>query len=65
MSVHNGCPCDIDGVYPYESESWGSCEYWCGSEEPQDEPYVWDECPEAEDNFLDSLLRRNRACARR
>lgn len=41
MSVRNGCPCDLDGVCPYESESWGSCEYWCGSEEPQDEPDEW------------------------
>ena len=41
MSVRSNCPCDFDGVCPYESESWGSCEYWCGSEEPQDEPDEW------------------------
>ena len=28
------CPCDIDGICPYISESYGSCEYWC-SEEPE------------------------------
>jgi hypothetical protein len=41
MSLLNNCPCDLDGVCPYESDSWGSCEYWCGSEEPQDEPDEW------------------------
>jgi hypothetical protein len=41
MSIRSNCPCDLDGVCPYESESWGSCEYWCGSEEPQDEPDEW------------------------
>lgn len=32
------CPCDLDGVCPYEdfhSGYIGSCEYWCG-EEPED-----------------------------
>ena len=41
MSIRSNCPCDLDGVCPYESESWGSCEYWCGSEEPQDKPDDW------------------------
>lgn len=52
MSIRNNCPCDLDGVCPYESESYGSCDYWCGSEEPQDESDLWDECPEAEDGLL-------------
>ena len=51
MSIKRNCPCDLDSVCPYESENWGSCEYWCGSEEPQDDPDLWDECPEAEDGF--------------
>ena len=42
MSVRNNCPCDLDGVCPYESESYGSCEYWCGGEEPQDDPIEWE-----------------------
>ncbi len=41
MSVRKNCPCDLDGVCPYESENWGSCEYWCGADEPQDEPDEW------------------------
>jgi len=50
MSIRSNCPCDLDGVCPYESESWGSCEYWCGSEEPQDEPDDWfyDDEPESQ-----------------
>lgn len=40
MSLRHETPCDF-GPCPYESESWGSCEYWCGAEEPQDEPDEW------------------------
>lgn len=43
MSIKINCPCDIDGVCPYEAENRGDCEYWCGAEEPQDDPEVWDE----------------------
>lgn len=35
------CPCDMDGICPYEAETGGSCEYWCGEEEPQDDPDIW------------------------
>lgn len=51
MSLNSCCPCDISGVCPYNSESYGSCDYWCGAEEPQDDPTLWDDCPEAEDDF--------------
>lgn len=50
MSIRKNCPCDIDGVCPYEdmhSGYFGSCEYWCGAEEPQDTPETW------EDDFPD------------
>lgn len=40
MSLRHETPCD-HGPCPYESESWGTCEYWCGSKEPQDEPDDW------------------------
>lgn len=40
MSLRHETPCD-HGPCPYESESWSTCEYWCGSEEPQDEPDAW------------------------
>ena len=41
MSLKRECPCDTDGICPYESFHsgyLGSCEYWCGEDEPQDEP---------------------------
>ena len=41
MSIRHNCPCDIDGVCPYNAEVSGDCEYWCGAEEPEDYP---DDC---------------------
>lgn len=44
MSIKRCCPCDVDGVCPYadmHSGYMGSCEYWCGAEEPQDNPSDW------------------------
>ena len=38
MSLRKVKPCDCDGICPYESESYGTCEYWCGADEPQDIP---------------------------
>lgn len=46
MSLRRNCPCDLDGICPYEdmhSGYIGSCEYWCGSDEPEDDPEVWDD----------------------
>lgn len=51
MSLRRDTPCD-HGPCPYESESWGSCEYWCGSEEPQDEPDDWFYDDEGEDEYF-------------
>ena len=42
MSLRQTTPCDYLSVCPYNSESWGSCEYWCGSEEPEDYPEAWE-----------------------
>ena len=50
MSLRKNCPCDIDGVCPYEAKYISSCEYWCGQEEPEDEPDIWD--PEEEEAFI-------------
>lgn len=46
MSLRRNCPCDLDGICPYEdmhSGYIGSCEYWCGAEEPEDDPEVWED----------------------
>ena len=42
MSLRQITPCDYSGVCPYNSEGYGSCEYWCGAEEPQDYPEAWE-----------------------
>ena len=45
MSLRQHTPCD-DGVCPYadmHSGYWNSCEYWCGSEEPEDNPDDWED----------------------
>lgn len=36
--MKRNCPCDIDGVCPYNAEYSRDCEYWCGQEEPEDYP---------------------------
>ena len=46
MSIRKNCPCDLDGICPYEdmhSGYIGSCEYWCGADEPQDDPEEWED----------------------
>ena len=43
MSIRSNCPCDVDGVCPYDAEYFGSCEYWCGADEPTDDPEDWDD----------------------
>lgn len=43
MSLRRNCPCDLDGICPYENMHSGymnSCEYWCGADEPDDDG--WD-----------------------
>ena len=41
MSLRKDPPCDLDGICPYESGEYCSCEYWCGADEPQDDPEAW------------------------
>ncbi len=42
MSLRKVTPCDLDGICPYESGEYCSCEYWCGADEPQDYPTAAD-----------------------
>ena len=45
MNLMKVTPCDHSGVCPYNAETSGSCEYWCGASEPADDPEVWeDDC---------------------
>ena len=41
MSLRRETPCDF-GPCPYDSEISDSCEYWCGADEPQDNPAEWE-----------------------
>lgn len=41
--MKNNCPCDIDGFCPYDAEYITTCEWYCGEEEPQDDPEIWEE----------------------
>lgn len=43
MCIRKNTPCDIDGFCPYDAEYSHDCEYWCGAEEPQDNPKIWEE----------------------
>lgn len=43
MSLMKITPCDHSGVCPYNAEYNGSCEYWCGAEEPADDPEIWED----------------------
>ena len=41
MSLRKDTPCD-HGECPYGAEYMTSCEYWCGADEPADDPEIWD-----------------------
>lgn len=41
MSLRKETACDF-GECPYAFLG-GDCEYWCGAQEPADQPEVWDE----------------------
>ena len=45
MSLRLTTPCDCDGICPYmfNDGDYVNCEYWCGAEEPQDNPEEWEE----------------------
>lgn len=42
MSLRCSTPCDF-GECPYSAEYNRDCEYWCGANEPQDDPEIWDD----------------------
>lgn len=48
MSLKQICPCDYSGICPYDAEYFGTCEHYCGADEPQDDPEIWDEEEEEE-----------------
>lgn len=58
MSLRKDTPCDIDGICPYESGEYCSCEYWCGADEPQDYPEI-DIFPD-EDEIWEEIQRLSR-----
>lgn len=39
MSLRRDCPCDIDGICPYDAQYSSDCEWWCSSES-DDYPYI-------------------------
>ena len=49
MSLRNWTPCDepdLEGRHhcPYADDGdYVNCEYYCGAEEPQDDPEIWEE----------------------
>jgi len=49
MSLRKDTPCDLDGICPYESGEYCSCEYWCGADEPQDTPEDWVDEPDVDE----------------
>ena len=56
MSLRKQTPCDVyvdeEGFHhcPYaEDGDYVNCEYWCGAEEPQDDPYIWGDAEEDEE----------------
>lgn len=42
MSLRCSTPCDF-GECPYNAEYNRDCEYWCGADEPQYDPEIWDD----------------------
>ena len=45
MSLRLITPCDNFGICPYNAESIGTCEYWCGQDEPEEtyDDYEYDD----------------------
>lgn len=38
MSLRKVCPCDHDGVCPFDAQYMRDCEYWCSADEPEEHP---------------------------
>lgn len=59
MSLRCSTPCDF-GECPYNAEYNRDCEYWCGADEPQDDPEIWEENePVTWDNEEEDLSNDN------
>ena len=43
MSISAFSPCSMDGICPYAAMYNCDCEYYCGVDEPQDDPAIWEE----------------------
>lgn len=56
MSIRKNCPCDLDGICPYEAEYHSTCEYYCGVDEPDDYPDAEFYTMEDEDLFDDEIV---------
>lgn len=58
MSLRNWIPCDepdLEGRHhcPYADDGdYVNCEYYCGAEEPQDDPEIWEEDEEDFEDWL-------------
>ena len=58
MSLRNWTPCDepdLEGRHhcPYADDGdYVNCEYYCGAEEPQDDPEIWEEDEENLEDWL-------------
>lgn len=61
MSLRNWTPCDepdMDGRHhcPYADDGdYVNCEWYCGAEEPQDDPEIWEEDEEDDWNEEDDF----------
>lgn len=52
MALKCNTPCDADGVCPYGASFDGNvdCEFFCGENEPQDNPAIWDDAEDISEN---------------
>lgn len=52
MALKCNTPCDADGVCPYGAKFDGNvdCEFFCGENEPQDNPAIWDDGEDISEN---------------
>ena len=61
MSLRSWTPCDepdLEGRHhcPYaEDDDYVNCEYWCGADEPEDYPEIWEEDEEEEPTYEEEM----------
>ena len=65
MSLRNWTPCDepdLEGHHhcPYADDGdYVNCEYWCGAEEPQDDPEIWEDDEEDEPDYEEEMAEED------